>query len=221
MVKTLASVLLAVTLVPLSAAEPSLSVYRMLRLGDGVGTVVTRLQLAAADVKVLYQDPALVQELTWRPHRFVSGSVVVDDPLSQMVLTFHADRLTRIVATYDRERTQGLTDEDLVEVLSDTYGAPLLEEMHRSVQPSRRNIATWMDDQNRVLLWREDYPRLVGLTITLMADDIKLQSTMSGGARLAAIGAPDRARAVQEEAAAALKARDARIRLENKAKFKP
>ena len=221
MVKTLASLLVAIALAPVSAAEQPLSLYRTLRLGDSVDTVTERLQLATSDVKVLYEHPALVQEATWRPHRFVSGSITADDPLAQMTLTFYAGRLTRIVATYDRNRTQGLTDADLAELLGVNYGAPLLPESHRDVEPSRRAIARWMDDRTQVLLWREEYPRLIGLTVTAIADERDLLSTMAEGARLAALGAPARARALQVEAAAAIEARDARIRLENKAKFKP
>jgi hypothetical protein len=221
MLKTLALLFLAAAVAPLSAEKAPLSVYRTLRLGDSVATIAERLQLATSDVKVLYQHPALVQEVTWRPNRFVNGSAAVDDSLAQMVLTFHADRLTRIVATYDRDRTRGLTDPDLVELLSVSYGTPLIEESHGRADASRRVIARWMDDTAQILLWREDYPRQVGLTVTAMVDDVELQSTMTEGARLAALGATERERAIQVEAAEAIKARDAGIRSENKAKFKP
>jgi hypothetical protein len=85
----------------------------------------------------------------------------------------------------------------------------------------RRLIGSWADADTRLLLWREEYPRLVGLTITAITDDAKLQTTISEGARLLAMGAPEREREKQAIAAAAIKARDAQIRLENKAKFKP
>lgn len=225
MFKMLAALVVVVTLTPVSAAAPSLSLYRDVSLGDTVATVRERLQLVSSDIKLLYEAPAMVHEVTWRPHRFMSGAVVPADPLAEMVLTFHADRLARIVAIYDRERTQGLTDADLLELLSATYGGPMLRARNtQPVQPatSRRHlIASWADADAQLLLWREDYPRIVGLTITATADDRNLQETLAEGARIAALGAPERERATQAAVAAAIKERDERIRLENKARFKP
>ena len=43
-----------------------------------------------------------------------------------MVLTFYEGRLARIAVTYDRERTQGLTNADLHEAITSLYGASLL-----------------------------------------------------------------------------------------------
>jgi hypothetical protein len=218
-------VVVLLTLTPLSATAPSLSRYRNVGLGDTVAATVDRLQLASTDVKVLYQHPAVVQQITWRQHRFVSGTTVAADPLAEMVLTFHADRLARIVATYDRERTQGLTDDDLLELLSDAYGTPVLQST--TTRPvltgttPRHVIASWVDADTQVLLWREEYPRLVGLTITATLEDDNLQKTITEAARLAALGAPQRERDTQLAAAAAIKDRDERVRLENKARFKP
>jgi len=219
-------VLAMVAVVPaMQAAAPSLSRYRTVTLGDTVATVTERLQLTGSNVKVLYEHPVLVQEATWRPNHFVSGAVVEPDPLAEIVMTFYADRLARIVATYGRDRTQGLTDADLLELLSDAYGAPMLQSTHRAplLTPTapRHVIATWADDDARVLLWREDYPRLVGLTITATIDDAKLQQANVEAAQAATLSAPERERATQAAAAAAIKEREARIRLENKAKFKP
>ena len=212
------------TFVPLSASAPSLSRYRDVTLGDTVKSVGERLQVPGTSVKVLYNEPTLIQEITWRPHRFVSGTAVDADPLAEMVLTFHADRLARIVATYDRERTQGLTDDDLRELLSETYGTPILQSTTPPVltanQP-RHVIASWADADAGVFLWREEYPRLVGLTIMAALDDASLQKALTEGARLVTLGAPERERERQLAAAAAIKDRDARVRLENKAKFKP
>ena len=224
MSKILAALLVIVTFAPLSASAPSLSQYRDVNLGDTVDMVVERLQVPSSNIKVLYEEPRLVQEIVWRPHRFVSGTVVVPDPLTEMVLTFHNDRLARIVVTYDRDKTQGLTDADLLELLTDTYGPPLLQsttpETLTATNP-RRRIASWADAHSRLLLWREEYPRLVGLTITATPADADLQNTLAEGARLAALGAPARAREKQAAAAAVIMERENQIRLENKLKFKP
>ena len=215
-----------------SASSPVvLSRYRAVSLGDSVQTVVERLQITASDVKVLHDRPALVQELTWRTRPFVSGVTVAADPLAEMVLTFHRGHLARIVATYDRERTIGLTDADLEELLSEVYGVALLRSNTGQVASSapsslssltpRRTVSMWADDDTTVTLWREEYPARVGLLISAVAAVRDLQQAIADGARLAAAEAPQRDREKQAAAAAALKDRDAQIRLENKSKFKP
>jgi hypothetical protein len=59
------------------------------------------------------------------------------------------------------------------------------------------------------------------VTITSPATDHDLQQAIMDGARLASEEAPQRKRAEQMAATAAVKDRDAQIRAENKAKFKP
>ena len=212
----------------MSAQSPAaLSRYRDVTLGDSLETVIHRLQVSAADVKVLHDRPAVVQELTWRARPFVSGTTVTADPLAQMVLTFHLGRLARIVATYDRERVAGLTDADLEQLLSEVYGVPLLPSTSGKIAPSpiapslRHAISVWADADTSVALWREGYPTRTGVTITSPATDQDLQRAIADGARLASEEAPQRERAQQAAATAALKDRDAQIRSENKAKFKP
>ena len=58
-----------------TAAASDLSHYRGLTLGDSVQVAVDRLQLGVSDIKVVHERPT-VQEVTWRPQRFVSGTTV-------------------------------------------------------------------------------------------------------------------------------------------------
>jgi hypothetical protein len=208
-----------------STSGPVLSHYRGLTLGDSVQAVVDRLHLVASDIKVVHERPTVVQEVTWRPHRFVSGTTVEPDPLAEVILTFHAGRLARITVTYDRERTQGLTNADLHEVLGSVYGPSMLVAVptQRTVTPpaDRQTIGRWEDAETELLLWREHYPSRVGLTITSIAAARGLQEAVADGERLTAAEAPARDLARRTAEAAATAARDERIRLENKAKFKP
>jgi len=220
---TLTSVLSLV--LPATSAEPVLSQYRGVTLGDSVEVVVDRLQSAAADVKVVHERPSLVQELTWRPHRYVSGASVEPDPMAEMVLTFYMGRLARIAVTYDRERTQGLTDADLAEALGQAYGVSMLisAPTQRTMRPSleRQPIGRWEDAETLLLLWRERYANRVGLTLTSIADDPALQEAIAAGVRLHAAEGPGRDLARRTAEAAALQARDEKTRRDNKATFKP
>ena len=105
-----------------TSAQPVLSRYRGVTLGDPVQVVVDRLKVTSSDVKVVHERPTLIQRITWRPRRLVSGTVVEPDPLGEMVLTFHLGRLAGITATYDLERTTGLTNADLHEAFTNSYG---------------------------------------------------------------------------------------------------
>lgn len=39
------------------------------------------------------------------------------------MFSFYNDQLFRLVIDYDRQRTEGMTDADMVQTLSETYGA--------------------------------------------------------------------------------------------------
>jgi hypothetical protein len=210
---------------PAIAAEPVLSHYRGVTLGDSIKVVVDRLQMAASDVKVVHERAALVQELTWRPRSGFGGLNGEADSVSEMILTFHDGKLAQISVIYDRPRTQGLTNLDLQEALARTYGTALLPST--PTQPAsgapalRQPIGRWEDAETLLILWREQFPNRVGLTITSIAADGALQRTIADGVRNDLAEAPAREVARRAAEVAALKERDEKIRLDNKTKFKP
>ncbi len=226
----LRSFLLTLTLalsiaLPATGAESPLAQYRGVTLGDSVQSVVDRLQLVASDVKVTHERPTVVQEVTWRQHRFISGSSVAPDTLAEMVLTFYDGRLARITVLYDRERTQGLTDIDLREAMGLVYGPSILI---ATPTPgtlghayARHTIGHWEDADSRLLLWREQYPTRLGLTISAIAADRDLQQVIATAESLRAAEAPARELARRSAEAAAVQAKDEKTRRENKAGFKP
>jgi hypothetical protein len=209
---------------PAFAAESRLAQYRGVTLGDSVQVVVERLHLTAADVHVVHDSPSLIQQVSWRPRPFMSGSVDEANSVAEMQLTFQADRLGQIVVIYDRARTQGLTDEDVRVALGGTYGPSML--IPTSAQPraagsERVTIGRWEDATTLMILWREQFPNRIGLTITSIGSDAALQQAIADAARLAADGAPARELARRTAEAEAIRLRDEKIRLENKKTFKP
>ena len=202
-------------------ADTRWSHYRGVTLGDSMAAAEQRLDVAGTG-KVLFTAPALVHELTWRPHRFISGVIATPDPLAELVMTFMNDRLVRMVAIYDRDRTAGLTDADFIELLTQTYGAPLLASrgLGGVRNDPRPTIGSWGDDSVLVRLWTEMHPRRVGLTITSL-DETALQAASAGAATLERDSAPARAAARQAAAETARKQLEEKTRLANKANFKP
>jgi hypothetical protein len=208
--------------VPLDASPP-FSHYRGVTLGDSLTAVVAELKADAATVKVLHEQPSLIQELTWRPQRFVSGLAVTADPLAEIVLTFHVGRLVRMAATYDRDRVHGLTDADLRELVSAVYGVAILPSRSTSAAPviERRIVGTWGDEEAQVVLWSDEYPRRSGLTISAHAAAARMDEAAAIAAGIHAAAEPQRRRALETAAAAAVVDREALIRAQNKARFKP
>jgi hypothetical protein len=206
-------------------AEPGLPSYRGMTLGDPLQIVLAKLQIPEADVKAVHDDPMPIQRITWRPRPYVSGTPGEAESVAEMMLTFYAGRLAQIAVTYDRARTHGLTDADMLEALAGPYGAPLLVSTptQAAVTPpgAQVSIGQWEDGDTRVILWREQFPNRVGLVITSKGSQAALEQAIADGMRLETAAAPARELARRTAEAETIRARDEKIRLENKAKFKP
>src|SRR4030095_8251995 len=74
-----------------------------------------------SEVRVLHQRPALIQELEWRPRDALASSREADS-INEVLFSFYNGELFRMVVSYDQQRTQGLTDQDMIEAISATYG---------------------------------------------------------------------------------------------------
>ena len=153
---------------------------------------------------------------------------VAADPVREVAFSFYNDRLFRIVITYERHRTEGLTNEDLIDVLSATYGVPLKPSARRAGPASRPGdvdesvtVAQWEDPDHRLTLSRGTYPMLFRLGLVSKNLDDLAQAAAIEAIRLDDREAPQReadrlnteivdARAAQEKA-----------RLVNKAAFRP
>ena len=148
---------------------------------------------------------------------------VAPEALAEMVLTFHLGRLARIVATYDRDRTEGLTNADLHDAFTTIYGTSMLVPTPGGVRSSSEPeiIGQWGDGETLVVLWREVYPRRFKVTVSSVAADRLLQGGLASGVRLEATEAPtrDMVRRLSEEQTQ--RRRDEQSRLDNKSAFKP
>jgi hypothetical protein len=205
------------------SASPVYSRYRGVSIGDSVSAVVASLHMTASDVAVLHARPAMIQQLTWRPNQFFMGRTGAPEALAEMVLTFHLGRLARVVATYDRDRTEGLTNADLHGSFTTIYGASMLVPTPSGVRSSSEPeiIGQWGDGETLVVLLREVYPRRIRLTVSSVAADRLLQAGLASGVRLDTIEAPtrDMVRRLSEELTQ--QRRDEQSRLDNKSAFKP
>ena len=110
-----------------SLCAGDLSRYREFQLDTDLPGLAKQAGLKPADAKVIHQRPALIQEMSWepqyRPDR--TGSSLEGDSVRNVVFSFYNGKLYRMVVSYDRHTTEGLTATDLVEAISAAYGAPL------------------------------------------------------------------------------------------------
>ena len=207
----------------------TLAQYRNFELGVNVAGVSALTGLATSDAKALHQRPALLQELEWRPSHWLSGTALSStDPVQQIGFSFYNDRLFRIVVDYDRDRTEGMTDADMVEALTAVYGvratraAGAIRVASRVEADSGSPVARWGDTAHSVVLYRTvSYRGGFRLIVTDPAlDDLARKATVQA-LRLDDQEAPKRevARLKKEQddgRAAAEKAR-----LANKKVFRP
>jgi hypothetical protein len=75
------------------------------------------------------------------------------------------------VVTYDRDRTEGLTAEDMVEAISAAYGRPMLPVIRNrsssapDANASDKLLAYWEDSQSSLSLFQSSYLSAFGLVV--------------------------------------------------------
>jgi hypothetical protein len=227
--RTFATCALGLVLLTHGVDGQAVAQYRSFELGVNVAAVSALTGLATSEAKIIHQRPALLQDLEWRPSHWLTGATLPStDPVQQIGFSFYNDRLFRIVVDYDRDRTEGLLDADLIEAISEIYGVPAT----RAAGPARvasrvetesgSPVARWGDAAHSVVLYRtSSYRGGFRLIITDPALDDLARKATTQAVRLDDQEAPKRevARLKKEQddgRAAADKAR-----LANKKVFRP
>lgn len=199
-----------------------LSRYRDFQFGTDLPAVAKQTGTSPSQAKTVHQRPALIQELEWRPLGWSSKT----EPAQDVVFSFYDGELFRIVVNYDREETEGLTTNDIVEVISATYGAatktPVLGKATQGRYGDREEVlARWEDPQYRFDLIRSSYGPSFRLIGALKRLEAPVEAAILEATRLDHQEAPQRdaARMASEDEAA--RARLEKARLVNKPKFRP
>jgi hypothetical protein len=199
--------------------------YRVYTLESSVDSVISASGARAADVKTLHERPATIQELQWRAP-YVSSTATMADPVREIAFTFYNDALYQVVVSYDRERTEGLADKDILEALSATYGVPTLASARTRTNPSAEAfpdsivLARWESAESLVTLVRGSYTSEYQLILISKPLSTRARGAIRDAVRQDAIEAPRReSEQRKKEARDATAARD-KIRIANKAAFR-
>lgn len=113
--------LVALSVAVVSAQDRSR--YRGYRIGDDRMNVATRSGTVLPPARIIARDPAVLQELEWRP-QYVRGVPQPTDAVARITFGFYDDQLFRIVVDYDHRRTEGMTEADMVGAIAEIYGPP-------------------------------------------------------------------------------------------------
>jgi hypothetical protein len=220
------SISLALLSMPLIYAQ-DLSNYRGFHLGMNLLAASKKADMKASEAKVIYQRPAVIQELEWQPQSSHSSSAQ-GDPVKSVLFSFYNGELYRIVVIYDRDRTEGLTDADLIESISAKYGTPttpvakiISSSPTQAYSDSEKVLARWEDSQYSYNLFRSSFGSVPGMLIFSKRLDALAQVAIVQAIRLNEQEAPQREierlkKQDEEKNAAGQKARPV-----NKANFRP
>ena len=201
--KMMRNIVVALSLILLSAPlifGQDLSKYRTFSLGTNFAELSKQVGPYSHYTTLIHPRPPAIQELTfWTLNS--SRSWVGGYPVSQILFSFYNGELYRIVVTYDRDDTEGLTDDDMVQAVSARYGTAtrLYPEINFSPTsyldgstdkvipffltsaPNRSAdvvIARWEDSQNSVSLFRSTSRNSFGLAISSKRMDAQAEAAI-------------------------------------------
>jgi hypothetical protein len=166
---------------PLLSAQ-DLSKYREFQLGMSLVAVGQKTGVTPV-ARGPHQPPELIQELIWQPPNGLATSPP-GDSVRKVLLSFYNGELFRIAVSYEWERTEGLTVEDMIAALSSTYGPPIPPDseiiplLSRSSVGSDKIVAHWEDSQYSVNLIRPSYTSTFGLVMVSKRLDALVRAAM-------------------------------------------
>jgi hypothetical protein len=146
------------------------SKYRNFSLGTSLPTVLKYTGQKMADVKVTHSQPALIQEVTWWPPNS-SGTAFQSDAVREIVFSLYNGELYKMLITYDRASTEGLTTPDMMKAVTAKYGP--VANVALAIDSSANDrydlrakiIASWEDAQYAIDLVRSAFTDDFGLVI--------------------------------------------------------
>jgi len=199
-----------------------LSKYRNFSFGMSLVELSNQVDSQPLRTKLIHKRPAVIQEVTWWP-RESSRSSLQAEPVWQVLFTFHNGELYRMLVTYDRRATDGLTAEDMVEAISAQYGTATRPDAQISFPTNElygsteKVIARWEDSQYSVNLFRSSFLNSFGLVMFSKRLDTQVRAALAESIRLEDQGDPQKEIEHQKKVADNLEV----ARQKNRKSFRP
>jgi hypothetical protein len=209
----------------LAAGAADFKNYRDFHFGMSLEDAAKPAGTKAADVRVTHRRPALIQEMEWRPGFAYTYGANRVDPVREGVLRFYNGELFQVVATYDAQKVEGLTEDDVVATISKTYGTatkPADRVAYRSnYGDSTPQLARWETADHWVSLVQTGDRATFALILTDRRLEALVKTAVAESARLDVLEAPQRAIEERRKQAAADRLEQGKARATNLPNFRP
>ena len=170
--------------------------YRGLKFGMSPSAAAKESGTQSAEATINHARPVLIQEMEWTPRRSAQADPGTD-PVKDGSLNFIKGELFRVVVTYDRNKVEGMTAEDMIEGISATYGLaarPVAEIAYHSIYGETATVvARWEDPDYCYDLVRTGDQSTFAMVLYSKRLDALAQSAIVEAVRLEAEEAPQRA----------------------------
>ena len=148
-----------------------LSKYQNFSFGMRLADLSEQVDQKPTEANLIHQRSAVIQELTWWPP-LASGTPRAE-PVRQILFSFYNGELYRILVTYDRYVTEGLTADAMVRTMSAKYGTatrPTAEINFptgetREYGTTEKVIVRWEDSRYSFNLFRSSLSNTFGLVM--------------------------------------------------------
>jgi hypothetical protein len=199
--------------------------YREFTLGSSVAAVTSVTRITERDLKIVHSRPALVQEVTWQP-RYMTGAPAADlGSINEMVFSFVDDRLFQMTVSYERSRTTGLTNADMIAALSERYGTPIAPPAAPRATSEALDtaavIAEWRQEDAHIALRRTRYSDSLSLVITSLSLDAVARKARASAVAMDTREAPEREAALAKKRADEQRHAQEQARTTNRELFRP
>ena len=201
------------------------SSYRGFQFGMSLSAAAKRADMNPSEALVVHQRPAVIQQLDWRPRWPIQANQAQADPVQDGLLSFYNGELFRIVVTYDRYRMEGMTAEDVIDAISQTYGIatrPTAEvEFHSTYGEAAKVIARWEDQEYSYNLVQTGNRSSFAMVLYSKRVEAVAQAAIVDAVRLEAQEAPQREIDKQKKRDDDNRLALEKARLANKPNFRP
>jgi hypothetical protein len=167
-----------------------LSKYSIFSFGMSLADLSTWIDQKPTEANLIHQRPAVIQELTWWPP-LASGTPRAE-PVRQILFSFYNGELYRILVTYDRYVTEGLTADGMVRTMSAKYGiatrptAEINFPMNETGEygTTEKVIVRWEDSRYSFNLFRSPQSNTFGLVMFSKRLDAQAEAAIAKSLKL-------------------------------------
>ena len=194
---TVLSLIVLLLTVPSIRAQ-DFSKYRNFSLGTNLASVLKHTDQRLLDVKATHDGSLLFQELTWRPASGI-GVSYRSESVDELVFSFYKGELYKMVVTYERASTEGLTADDMVRSISAKYGPATSIALEIDAAANEqygvrgKPVASWEDSQYSLNLVRSSFSSTFQLIIYSKRVTAEADAALAEVVKVDELAAPQKA----------------------------